>query len=513
MSFQQGLSGLNGAAKSLDVIGNNIANASTVGFKESQAQFADVYANSLNGAGGNQAGIGSKVSDIAQQFTQGNIESSSNPLDIAINGAGFFRTEVGGAVQYSRNGQFSLDKNGFIINAQQAKLTGFLASKTGVVLAGAPVPLQIDTSDLAPVATTRVDTEINLDSRSQVPITTPFNELDPTSYNKQTPIDVYDSLGNAHVMSTFYVKTAPAVWDVYVANDGTEITSLAVQAAVLTDQATIDARAAFVAGTSSVPQGDLAALAAAYSQVAGAAVLAAATAANATQPQLDAITATFTGATDVGLIVGATPDSIDKAISAQTKVPPVKVGTMVFDPNGALSTALMAALQPPQSVPFTVSLPIFPATGSAPNLLVKAGFENSTQYGAVTSEKKATQDGYTAGHLSRFSAGADGIILGQYSNGQSHALAQIVLANFADPNGLQPLGNNAWAESSVSGVPLVGVPNSGSLGVLQSSAVESSNVDLTAELVNMITAQRVYQANAQTIKTQDSVLQTLVNLR
>ena len=125
MSFQQGLSGLNGAAKSLDVIGNNIANASTVGFKGSQAQFADVYANSLNGAGGNQAGIGTKVSQIAQQFTQGNVESSNNPLDIAINGGGFFRTTVAGATQYSRNGQFSLDKDGFMVNAQGAKLTGY----------------------------------------------------------------------------------------------------------------------------------------------------------------------------------------------------------------------------------------------------------------------------------------------------------------------------------------------------------------------------------------------------
>jgi flagellar hook-basal body protein len=129
MSFQQGLSGLNGAAKSLDVIGNNIANASTVGFKGSQAQFADVYANSLNGAGGNQAGIGVKVAQIAQQFTQGNIESSNNPLDIAINGGGFFRTEAEGAIQYSRNGQFSLDKEGFMVNAQGAKLTGFAADR------------------------------------------------------------------------------------------------------------------------------------------------------------------------------------------------------------------------------------------------------------------------------------------------------------------------------------------------------------------------------------------------
>jgi flagellar hook protein FlgE len=512
MSFQQGLSGLNGAAKSLDVIGNNIANASTVGFKGSQAQFADVYANSLNGAGGNQAGIGTKVSQIAQQFTQGNIESSNNPLDIAINGAGFFRTTVSGATQYSRNGQFSLDKSGFMVNAQGAKLTGFQAGPTGNILAGSPIPIQINTADLKPVATTRVDTEINLDSGSIVPITVPFSATDPTSYNKQTPIDVFDSLGNPHVMSTFYVKTSAGAWDVYVAVDGVEITNQNVAAAAQgTDpalQPVIDARALYQAAITAVPlvPADVDAARVAYATAARDAVVNAAGLAGA---QPDDLTAIQVAADSAGTTPGFSPEQIDAQIAAAVNVPPVRAGYLRFDTSGALSSELMA----PQTLPLAVSLPIFPPTGSNPLLTVDLGFANSTQYGAATSEKKSTQDGYTAGTLQRFSAGGDGIILGQYSNGKSLALAQIVLANFANPNGLSPLGNNAWAETSSSGVPLVGTPNSGSLGVLQSSAVENSNVDLTAELVNMITAQRVYQANAQTIKTQDSVLQTLVNLR
>ena len=519
MSFQQGLSGLNGAAKSLDVIGNNIANASTVGFKGSEAQFADVYANSLNGAGGNQAGIGTKVSDIAQEFTQGNIESSNNPLDIAINGAGFFRTTVSGATQYSRNGQFSLDKDGFMVNAQGAKLTGYLANQAGVILAGSPVPIQINTSDLKPVATANVQTQINLDSRSTVPTTVPFSATDPTSYNKQTTIDVYDSLGNAHVMSTYYVKTGAGAWDVYVANDGTEITNQKVAAAAQADAASQTARADYFTAINTVPvvPDDVLTATQNYSQAAGAAVEAAAVAAGVApgSPQDLAILATFDVAagTDVGSVVGTTPDEIDAKIAAAVNVPPVRVGQLLFDQNGSLSSAALASLVPPETLPIPIALPIFPATGSSPTLNIALGFTGTTQYGSATSEKATTQDGYTAGHLSRFSAGADGVILGQYSNGQSHALAQIVLANFADPNGLTPLGNNAWSETSASGVPLIGTPNTGSLGVLQSSAVENSNVDLTAELVNMITAQRVYQANAQTIKTQDSVLQTLVNLR
>jgi flagellar hook protein FlgE len=512
MSFQQGLSGLNGAAKSLDVIGNNIANASTVGFKGSQAQFADVYANSLSGAGGNQAGIGTKVSQIAQQFTQGNIESSNNPLDIAINGAGFFRTSVAGATQYSRNGQFSLDKDGYMVNAQGAKLTGFSAGPTGNILAGSPIPLMINTADLKPVATTRVDTEMNLDSGSTVPVTSPFDANQPTSYNKQTPIDVYDTLGNPHVMSTFYVKSGPGAWNVFVAADGVEITNQKVAAAAQGTGAPFaavnTARANWVTASTAVPANPAATATALsnYATEANNLVVAAAAAAGATAVQQAAITA---AANSSGTTVGNTPDIVDKDIAAAVSVPAVPVGHLNFDANGALSTALMA----PQTLPLTVGLPIFPPTGASNTLSVQLGFAGTTQFGASTSEKKSTQDGYTAGHLQRFSAGADGVILGQYSNGQSHALGQIVLANFANPNGLSPLGNNAWAETSNSGVPLIGSPSSGSLGVLQSSAVENSNVDLTAELVNMITAQRVYQANAQTIKTQDSVLQTLVNLR
>jgi flagellar hook protein FlgE len=511
MSFQQGLSGLNGAAKSLDVIGNNIANASTVGFKGSTAQFADVYANSLNGAGGNQAGIGSKVSQIAQQFSQGNIESSANPLDIAINGAGFFRTTVAGATQYSRNGQFSLDKDGYMVNAQGAQLTGYATSATGGILAGSPVPMRINTADLKPVATTRIDTMLNLDSSSVNPAKTPFDVNDPNTYNKQIPIDVYDTLGNPHVMSSFYVRTDAGKWDVYVANDGMEVNNLKVAAAAQgTASPAFDAvntaRQAWRTASQQVPPvpANLASALANYAAAAGAMVVAAAAdpaLGNATAAQQAAIS---NAATISGGVLGNTPEDVDKDIAAAVRLQPTVVGQLLFDAKGTLSA---------NTPPMQVGLPIFPSTGAASVLPVTISFTGTTQYGAATSEKRSSQDGYTAGHLQRFAASGDGTILGQYSNGQSQALGQIVLANFANPNGLSPLGNNAWAETSASGVPLIGAPTTGSLGVLQSSAVENSNVDLTAELVNMITAQRVYQANAQTIKTQDSVLQTLVNLR
>ena len=444
--FQQGLSGLNAAAKSLDVIGNNIANASTVGFKGSQAQFADLYANSLNGVSGNNAGIGVSVSRLAQQFTQGNIETSNNPLDISINGGGFFRTTTpSGGIQYSRNGQFQLDKTGTIINAQGNALTGYPVTKDGVVLQGAPGPIKIDTADLVPVETTKANFELNLDSRSKVPEKVPFNALDPLTYNKQTVLDVYDSLGNAHVMSTFYVKTDANTWDVYVASDGVEQAAAAVAAVVNNDATLKPLRDAYQAA---VQTGD-----------------------------------------------------------------PAAIATANTNYSAAAGPLMLAALTPAQSLPFNITLPIFPDTGSIEPLVIETSFTGTTQYGTATSEKASTQDGYSSGHLERFAAGADGVILGQYSNGKSRPLGQIVLVNFANPDGLTPLGNNAWAESSASGTPQVGTPGTGANGQLRSASVETSNVDLTAELVNMITAQRVYQANSQTIKTQDQVLQTLVNLR
>ena len=402
MSFQQGLSGLNAAAKNLDAIGNNVANANTVGFKQSQAQFADVYANSLNGGGGSQVGIGVKVAQVAQQFTQGNITSTNNALDIAINGGGFFRMDTNGEATYQRNGQFQLDRDGFIVNPGGAKLTGYLANSSGVLLTGAPSPLSINTADLMPQATSGVTAVLNLDSRSVVPTVTPFNMNDPLTFNNSSAVSVYDSLGNSHTLQTFYVKTAANTWDVH---------------------ASLNGAASFAAGS---------------------------------------LTFNSTGA-----LTGGSPITI-----------------------------------PPQAL----------TTGASP-LGFPIDFTGTSQFGSTFSVNTLSQDGYTSGRLGGFNIGADGVILGRYTNGQSAVLGQVVLANFANPNGLQQIGNNQWAESSASGSPLVGSPSTGSLGVLQSSAVEDSNVDLTAELVNMITAQRVYQANAQTIKAQDAVLQTLVNLR
>ncbi|MBP1208064.1 flagellar hook protein FlgE [Duganella sp. 1411] len=517
--FQQGLSGLNAASKSLDVIGNNIANASTVGFKGSQAQFADLYANSLNGVSGNNPGIGVTTAKLAQQFTQGNIETSNNPLDVSINGGGFFRQVVNGAVQYSRNGQFHEDNTHTLVNAQGAQLTGYLSNTAGVIQLGAPVPLTLDKSDLTPVQTTKANFQMNLSSGEAVPKVNPFNANDPNTYNKQTVLNVYDSLGTSHIMTTYYVKTDANTWDVYASADNKEVVSAGVVASINNDSDVVLARQTYndaVRATPPVP-GDIASAAFAYAQAAHNVMAAAAVTppANATPEQLQALDDALAALDPTGssAIVNMTPDDIAHKLAAAVAVPAVKAGTLVFDRNGALSPGAMAALPTPQTLPFSITLPIFPDTGAQQPMVVSTTFDKTTQYGSVTNDLGSTQDGYSAGSWQRYAIDENGVILGQYSNGKSRAMGQIAMANFASVDGLTPLGNNAWEESSKSGPPQVGVPNAGSMGSLRASSVEISNVDLTAELVNMITAQRVYQANAQTIKTQDGIMQTLVNLR
>jgi len=219
MSFQQGLSGLNAAAKGLDAVSNNVSNAGTVGFKGASAQFSDVYAASIAGGGSGQIGIGVNLSQVKQSFTQGNVSVTNNPLDVAINGGGFFRMSDNGAITFTRNGQFLVDKDGYVVNSTGAHLTGYVANAAGVIVPSSPTDLMISSADLVPNPTTTGALGLNLDSRDTVPAL-PFLYTDPTTYNSSTAMTVYDSLGNSHVMSLYFRKTAANTWQVYTGLDG-----------------------------------------------------------------------------------------------------------------------------------------------------------------------------------------------------------------------------------------------------------------------------------------------------
>ena len=420
MSFQQGLSGLNASSKNLEVIGNNVANANTFGAKASRAEFGDMYAAAMNGSGANNIGIGVNLAAVTQQFTQGSITTTESSLDVAINGSGFFQLNDNGTTVYSRNGQFQVNKDGYIVSNGGLKLMGYKADGTGTIQPGQAVPLQLPTAGIDPAATKEITLEMNLDSRAAttLPATTPqINLSDAKTYNNATSLTVYDAKGQDVALTYYFQKAGTDQWNVYVTANGT---SLAVDGA-----------------------GD-----------------------------------------------------------------PAPVTTLQFPTNGGNPTAPVGAV--------TLDIPATTNAAGAETLAitgVQLNLGSATQYGAGFGVTDLKQDGYAPGQLSGLSIEDNGIVMATYSNGQSKPAGQMELANFRNAQGLKPMGGNNWTRSYESGDPILGVPSEGNMGVLQSGALEESNVDLTAELVNMMTAQRTYQANAQTIKTQDQVLQTLVNLR
>ncbi|MBV7487064.1 flagellar hook protein FlgE [Bordetella sp. BOR01] len=416
MGFGQGLSGLNAAAQNLDVIGNNIANSGTVGFKSATASFADVYASS-------RVGLGVKVSAINQRFTVGNVTVTGGEYDIAIDGPkGFFRlTDPSGGVFYSRNGEFLVDKDFYLVNAQGFRLTGYAAGAVG----SAPVDLRLPQGNIAPSPTSTASLQTNLNANADAidPITSPFDPTLASTYTDSVPTTVYDSLGNAHQLTQYFVKrdgdaaTGESVYDVYYTLDGEPMQPTSKDAAS-------------------------------------------------------------------GAWGGATP--------------------LTFDSAGRLTTT-------PSTVPLSFGQP-GGTTSPAEALNIVMSYDGVTQYGSDFSPK-ITQNGYSSGEFSGISVGKDGTLQASYTNGETAVIGTLALANFNNVQGLQPVGNNAWAETAASGQATLGQPGSNGLATVVGQAVEASNVDMSKELVNMIVAQRTYQANAQTIKTQDEVMQVLMNMR
>ncbi|RJT26818.1 flagellar hook protein FlgE [Buttiauxella izardii] len=417
MGFSQAVSGLNAAATNLDVIGNNIANSATYGFKSGSVSFADMFA-------GSKVGLGVKVAGITQDFNDGTTTNTGRGLDVAISQNGFFRlVDTNGSVYYSRNGQFKLDENRNLVNMQGMQLTGYPATGTPpTIQEGAnPVGLSVPNTLMAAKLTSQASMQINLNSSDKLPEVSPFDASNSATYNKKGSITVFDSLGNTHDMNVFYVKTADNKWDMYT-QDSSVAGSKAVRAGAINFNAngTID---------------------------------------NVTMPD---------------------PVNAGQVITSTTPQFNISTGALNGAPAVNFNFSLLNSMQQ--------------NTGS--NNIVAAN-----------------QDGYKPGDLVSYQINEDGTIVGNYSNEQTQLLGQIVLSNFANPEGLSSEGNNVWSASNASGVALLGTAGSGNFGTLTNGALESSNVDLSKELVNMIVAQRNYQSNAQTIKTQDQILNTLVNLR
>lgn len=404
MAFQQGLSGLNAASRNLDVIGHNIANSNTVGMKSSRAEFAEIYASSVNASGGTATGIGVAVAAVAQSFTQGNISVTGNELDVAINGNGFFElTQPNGSAAYTRAGMFKLDREGNVVTNDGSNLMGYPTDADGNRLSFDTQPLSLPTGGPIPAQqTTAITAEFNLDTRADV-----WNAVTPNTplATYGTSLVAFDAQGVEVPVAMAFRKTAANTWTVYTSGDGTAPTT-------------------------------------------------------------------------------ASPSF-----------------SLNFNADGTLNPA---SITPAPTVALTSANGTFNAS---------LDLTDVTQFGTSFAVTNLDQDGYRPGELTSLKIDENGVVTGRYSNGESRAAGQIALVNFRNAQGLAPGSNGIWQSTFASGDPLRGEPGAGNFGVLRAGALEDSNVDLTAELVNMMTAQRAYQANAQTIKTQDQVLSTLLNMR
>ncbi len=405
MPFAIALSGLNAASADLGVTANNVANVNTTGFKMSRAQFSEVFAVGTQSVSSSASGSGVRLSAIAQQFTQGNIDFTDNALDLAIGGEGFFVISDNGARSYTRAGAFGIDNQGNVVNAQGARLQAYPYAGSGLFNTGTPQDLQLTIGANPPEATTRASFGINLPADAPVPANPVFDPTDPSSFNHTTSVTVYDSLGAAHTATVYFIKDAAAnTWNTEVEING-------------------------------------------------------------------------------GAVAGAAP--------------------IVFNPDGSLSSPA-GGLMPLGA--------FVPGTGADP-IVMSLDFGSATQFGQNFGVNSLSQDGFTTGRLTGVSVDSEGVVFARFTNGQSTSLGKLALANFVNPQGLQQLGDTTWGESFQSGDALLGEAGTASFGNIQSGALEASNVDLTAQLVQMITAQRNFQANAQMISTADTITQTVINIR
>ena len=402
MSFNIALTGLNAANEDLSVTSNNLANVATVGFKGSRTEFADLFSQ---GSSVTAVGNGVAVSEVAQQFTQGNIETTGNTLDLAVSGNGFFVVSNNGALNYTRDGEFQLNSAGDIVNAQGQAVQAYPPLTNGGFNTGGLADISVTTNESQPQATTTAQITANLPANATAPTDAPFSPTDPNSYNNTTSLTVYDSLGAAHTASLYFIKGAAANdWSVQLYVDGTAV---------------------------------------------------------------------------------GTPQALDYSSS----------GALTAPANGQ------------------ITFPAYtPATGAAA-MNMTFNFSQTTQYGGNFGVTAVQQNGFTTGQLTGISIDQTGVVQAQFTNGRSVDLGQIALANFANPQGLQQLGNATWAPTNDSGAAVNGVAGNSGFGSIQSGSLEESNVDTTAALVEMITAQRDFQANAQMIQTEDQVTQSIIDIR
>jgi flagellar hook protein FlgE len=408
-SLFAGVSGLNASSRQMDVIGNNIANINTVGFKAGVAVFGDILSQSIaGGSGAMQIGRGVGVSAVPTLFGQGSFASTQSATDLAIDGDGFFMVnDADGATYYTRAGMFTMDKNEYLVDVNGYRVQGYIYEdgvSTNVI---GDISLGGVQSD--PVATTRVSIGANLNAEAA------------TDEIFVSALTVYDSLGAEHTLTLTFTKTGnDGEWDIAVAMS------------------------------------------------------------------------------DLDPAEGITLSST----------------TIAFDENGKLADTT-------EDIEIEITTGVLPGgatIGDADKINwdlddTDEPAEIMTGYASPSVNRSLVSDGHSSGELQSLSVGSNGIINGFFSNGQTADIGQIALAQFASPWGLNKMGSNLFAPTMNSGDALINKPGTGGLGEISPSSLEMSNTDMATEFINMITAQRAYQANAKVITTTDQMMSELMNIK
>ena len=454
MSFNIALSGVSAAQRDLDTTANNIANVNTVGFKESRAEFGDVYAQSLLAGGKTKVGDGVITQEVAQQFSQGSLQFTNNALDLAITGNGFFATVPGlesRDFSYTRAGMFKLDSSNFVVNSNGDNLLGFPVNADGTsssVALSTTEPVSIPDSSGSPTATSQVKLTMNLPAGDGTKTPAFFDPDDTSTYNAATSVTVFDSLGDSHVQTFYFLKDN---------TPGNENQWLGVT--YIDDQPLADGAKGTI-------------------NTVGATSLGAA---------IPAFRLEFSSGGDFQ----AMTDSAGNALV---------LGDAISVPLGA--GILGNGSDPTQTITTNFVLDANAAVNGEP-----------TQFASTFEVTSLEQDGLAVGRLTGIAIDSDGLVRATYSNGTSEPIIRVALVRFANDQGLNQQSNTQWQESIRSGEALAGEATTGTFGDINSSALEQANVNLTTELIDLIIAQRNFQANSRALEINNQLNQTVLNIR
>lgn len=570
-SFDISVGGLQAQAAAIQVTSNNVANASTVGYKSRESLFVDQYFKAVQSGGtSGAADFGTKRAD-----TQGALKGTSSVLDLAVQGQGMFRlsSEVSGDAAnnyYSRNGSFAVDKAGYIVNANGLYLTGYQPNATLTGTTSTVAALKMPPAAIAPLASTTGQLVANLDTRVPAPMlvvggvttTTPktFLATDPSTFNSSTTVQVYDSKGLPHQVSLFFKKVDPTVvddprsltapkaeatatqYEVYMQADGVRLNGNSTN----TGKATLGDEAAIAAADAKTLSDNYAAATAA-AELAGSkyatasSALTSATLALATA--LAKLSVADQGAVNSGSASGSLGSDVDAAVQAfalktsvtanvaaaltekgladaaavtaakanRDDVADTKIGTLQFVDGQLVGSLTRAADGSQAAAPAIFNVDLQDANG-IPLINVALDLSDMTAFGSGFLVTKNGADGYAPGDLTGLSIDETGQMTGQYTNGMSLVAGQLVLASFNSEAGLEPASGSVFAETYASGSPLLGTGTAGSFGMVRSMMLEQSTTDMAAELVNLMIQQRNYQANSQGLQAANTLLTTAINL-